>query len=78
MSTAYVTIVNLGMHMILQWIRIADDNLWYAASAMLILVLVLGFSLPETMRLSLRQSRNRCNNYWFLLQPYPTAPQWTA
>lgn len=77
MSMAYVIIVSLVLNMIVPWNAIVD-NLWCSAIAMLVMVLGVGFSLPETKRLSLRQSRNRCNNCWLYIQPYPTAPQWTV
>lgn len=38
------------------------------------LVLLLGVLLPNTGRLTLRQSRNKFNSYWENLQPRPTAP----
>lgn len=77
MSMAFVAIVNLGLFKILPWIVIVE-NVWCSTLTMLVLVAFVGCSLPETKRLSLRQSRNRCNNFWQFMQPYPTAPQWTV
>lgn len=47
--------------------------LWAWVIGILILVPVVGCFLPETKRLTLRQSRNKFNNYWERRQPQPNA-----
>lgn len=85
-SLAFVSIARISFELLIDNFSIFFSNpiqsllrehalhfVWTWVIGILILVPVVGICLPETKRLTLRQSRNKFNNYWERRQPQPNA-----